>query len=298
MLKGRLLMSFIFLKKNHQVVTAVGSVLFSGAALAFLLVFTSLKFAVTGPLIDHLPGFQECSRFNNTKPSSIPPDLALALLHFAKTTQIPQQSKEEINVTLQILQQRSPCNFLVVGMWHDSLLWAVLNHGGRTVFLDESQEWIDRMGEKHPQLETYKVDYPTTLGQASSLLENARDRRSTACSPNQPIESSPCPLSLSPVLPRKLLTVEWDVILIDGPRSYKNLSFPGRMSPIFSAAIMARSRTAPGHVDVLVHDVSRPVERQYAEEFLCLSNLVSSVDDLWHFRISPSNYSTFCPSSS
>ncbi|KAJ7542629.1 hypothetical protein O6H91_09G003800 [Diphasiastrum complanatum] len=298
MLRGRLLMSFISMKRKYQTFIAVWSVFFSAAALAFFLLFASRKFAVTRPLIDRLPGFDECSRPNDTKVSRIPRDLAIALLHFATTAQIPQQTKEEINVTLQILQQRRPCNFLVVGMWHDSLLWAVLNHGGRTVFLDESQEWIDRMREKHPQLETYKVDYHTTLGQADGLLEIARNRRSTDCSPNQPIERSSCPLSLSPVLPRGLLTVEWDVILIDGPRSYKNLSFPGRMSPIFSAAVMARTRTAPGHVDVLLHDISRSVERQYGEEFLCLSNLVSSVNDLWHFRIGRSNSSTFCPSSS
>lgn len=63
----------------------------------------------------------------------------MALLHFATTSEVPQQSKEELSATLAVLLKRSPCNFLVYGMWHDSLLWATFNHGGRTVFLDESQ---------------------------------------------------------------------------------------------------------------------------------------------------------------
>lgn len=71
--------------------------------------------------------------------SVVPHDVALALLHFATTKEVPQQSREEIAATLGLLLQRAPCNFLVFGIWHDSLLWATFNYGGRTVFVDESQ---------------------------------------------------------------------------------------------------------------------------------------------------------------
>lgn len=108
------------------------------------------------------------------------------------------------------------------------------------------QDWIDRMKVKHPELETYKVDYTTTLKDAPELLSTARERRSGDCSPTQAIESSGCPLAMAQ-LPPELLSVQWDVIMIDGPRSFPKFpEFPGRMSPIFTSAAMAHSRTAAG----------------------------------------------------
>lgn len=49
-----------------------------------------------------------------------------------------------------------------------------------------------------------------------------------------------------------------------------------------------------GYTDIFLHDVSRPLERQFGDEFLCGSNLVKSVGDLWHFRVHPSNTTPFC----
>lgn len=229
-----------------------------------------------------------------------PPELAQALLHFATTPEVPQQSKAEIALVLGALQRRGACNLLVFGLWHDSLLWAALNYGGRTVFLDESEAWVARTRERHPSLESYRLDYTTRLRDAGALLAAARAAGGPggACAPTSGTAETVCPLAITAArhgVPRAVVEeVQWDVVLIDGPRSYRNGSFPGRMSPIFTAAVMARARTAPGAVDVFLHDVSRPWEGVYAREFLCDENRVGGVDDMAHFRIAPSAAATFC----
>jgi hypothetical protein len=125
-------------------------VLVSAGLLALLLVFWISKLAAVGILRDRITQPEELGGIGGhvgcllatTPPhirTAIPRGVAMALLHFATTSEVPQQSKEELSATLAVLLKRSPCNFLVYGMWHDSLLWATFNHGGRTVFLDESQ---------------------------------------------------------------------------------------------------------------------------------------------------------------
>ncbi|CAM6115885.1 unnamed protein product [Calypogeia fissa] len=262
----------------------------STVVITLLIFVTSFK-----PVVSSLLSERNLSPHHSSTPL-VPKEVSLALLHFATTPDVPQQTKDEINVTMRVLMERGPSNFLVFGMWFDSLLWATFNYGGRTVFLEESQEWIDRMRNNHPQLESHKVNYATNLGEASELLLTSKMLRSTGCRAYQSITKSTCPLALTTRqgLPQELLSEEWDVIMIDGPRSFRDRSFPGRMSAIFTAAVMARSRTGLGYVDIFVHDVSRPVEKKYAKEFLCTENLVSSVGDLWHFRVRPSSSADFC----
>lgn len=265
----------------------------SSALLSLVLVVTSFKFVVSSLLSE------SNLRPHHASTALVPEEISLALLHFATTTEVPQQTKEEISESMRVLMERGPSNFLVFGMWFDSLLWAAFNYGGRTAFLDESQEWIDRIRNNHPKLETYKVNYATSLGEASELLLTSRKLRSGGCRAYQSITESTCPLALTTRqgLPKELLSVEWDVIMIDGPRSFRDPSFPGRMSAIFTAAVMARSRTGLAYVDIFVHDVSRPVENKYSLEFFCAENLVSKVGDLWHFRVHPSSSPDFCPNS-
>lgn len=282
-------------QKLHRIPLFLLPLVLSAALLSFVVFVTSFKLVVSSLLSEPNLRPQNPSLSSSTA-SLVPEEVSLALLHFATTPEIPQQSKDEIEVTMRVLMERGPCKFLVFGMWHDSLLWATFNHGGRTAFLEESQEWIDRMQQKHPQLETHKVNYATSLREAGDLLVTSRKLRATDCRAHQQILDSSCPLALTTGqgLSQELLSVEWDVIMIDGPRSFRDPSFPGRMSAIFTAAVMARSRSAPGHVDVFVHDFSRPVENLFAKEFLCTENLVRSVGDLWHFRVHSSSAPDFC----
>ena len=92
-----------------------------------------------------------------------PPSLAQALVHYATLNITPQQTFNEISVSLRVLQKKAPCNFLVFGLGHDSLMWTALNHGGRTIFLEEDKSWIEQIKQKLPSLESYHVVYDSKV---------------------------------------------------------------------------------------------------------------------------------------
>ena len=215
----------------------------------------------------------------------------LSLIHYATTNITPQQTKEEIMVTAHILNRRGPCNLLVFGLGHDSLMWQTLNLGGNTVFLEEDPRWIEEMKGMHPSLRSVAVSYRTRLSQAEELLGYARDEKDGVCSPEAcaDLRESRCESLVMKGLPDEIYETKWDVIMIDAPRGYF-AEAPGRMSAIFSAAVMAMNydhphHGAPSYTDILLHDVDRHVEKTFSEEFLCKNNLVESVGKLWHFQI-------------
>lgn len=152
MAKGTVLQSAQGSKKGNSTLFVIAPLLFSVGLLA---VFFGL--ATWNPAAKELIWAEELGGERDRRPQvndhererggggAMPHDVALALLHFATTKELPQQSKDEIAMTLGVLLQRAPCNFLVFGMWYDSLLWATFNYGGRTVFLDESQVSISNI---------------------------------------------------------------------------------------------------------------------------------------------------------
>lgn len=228
---------------------------------------------------------------------ALPYPLAIALVHYATTNITPQQTREEIMVTANILSRRGPCNFLVYGLGFDSPLWQALNHGGRTVFLEEDPSWIAQMAQAHPNLESYAVNYSTVLSEADDLLAYARNHIEI-CSPDKDLMQSDCKLAIK-TLPAQIYGVKWDVIMIDAPRGYFPEA-PGRMSAIYSSAVMAKAEKRKRSTDILLHDVDRPVEKTFSTEFFCAKNLIESVGKLWHFQIfgeGPSRSKDFCTSS-
>lgn len=222
-----------------------------------------------------------------------------AVLHYATSRVVPQQSRAEISLSFDVLKALAPCNLLVFGMGHDSLMWTALNPRGTTIFLEEDPKWVHKVLQRAPNLRAYVVKYQTQLQEADKLLTFYK-REKDCMPPDVRLKGNTrCKLALS-MLPNEVLDKEWDVIMLDAPRGYFAQA-PGRMGAIFSAAVMARARTRPGVTHVYLHDVDRRVEKVYAKEFLCKKYLVKGVGRLWHFEIpslanrnSSDDYSSFC----
>ncbi|KAL6498426.1 hypothetical protein OROHE_026694 [Orobanche hederae] len=266
--------------------------------LLFLILRTSyFSYSQQSPSLNSPPKEQNYQTLPNPTPSSctkIPPSLANALVHYATLNITPQQTLGEISVSLKTLQRRSPCNFLVFGLGHDSLMWTSLNHGGRTVFLEEDGSWINQIKKHVPSLESYHVTYDTKRTQANELLLEMSNKRRECREVTNP-RFSKCRLALKG-LPDEVYDIEWDLIMVDAPTGYFD-DAPGRMSAIYTAGLMARNRET-GETDVFVHDVDRVVEDKFSKALLCEGYLREQEGRIRHFTI-PSHRARsgrpFCP---
>ncbi|XP_043706984.1 glucuronoxylan 4-O-methyltransferase 1-like [Telopea speciosissima] len=225
--------------------------------------------------------------------NKIPSPLVQALIHYSTSNITPQQTSKEISVSARVLDKKSPCNFLVFGLGHDSLLWSSLNYGGRTVFLDEDESWIKQIKQNFPDLEAYHVVYETKVRNAANLLRIGKEKDCTVVSD---AENSKCQLMLK-TLPSVVYELEWDLIMVDAPTGFHD-DAPGRMGAIYTAGMMARNRKE-GETDVFVHDVNREVEDKFSRALLCEGYMKKQEGLLRHFTI-PSHIANpgrpFCPS--
>ncbi|XP_018813955.1 glucuronoxylan 4-O-methyltransferase 3-like [Juglans regia] len=233
-----------------------------------------------------------CSSLLTPTCTKTPPSLANALIHYATTNITPQQTLKEISVSARVLAKKSPCNFLVFGLGHDSLMWTALNHGGRTVFLEEDKAWIGQIQQRLPTLESYHVVYDTKVHQADELMRIGMEEE---CKDVSDPRFSKCQLALKG-FPNEVYDIEWDLIMVDAPTGYHD-DAPGRMSAIYTAGLMARNREE-GETDVFVHDVDRVVEEKFSRTFLCEGYLREQEGRIRHFTI-PSHRARlgrpFCP---
>ncbi|CAJ1963788.1 unnamed protein product [Sphenostylis stenocarpa] len=209
----------------------------------------------------------------------IPPSLSQALIHYSTSTITPQQTVKEISVSAKVLAKKSPCNFLVFGLGHDSLMWSALNHGGRTIFLEEDEAWIEQIRRRFPTLESYHVTYDSKVKEAENLMEVGRGVECTAVGDPR---YSVCQLALKG-LPSVVYETKWDLIMVDAPTGYYE-DAPGRMSAIYTAGMMGRNKES-GETDVFVHDVNRDVEDKFSIAFLCESFMKKQEGRLRHFTI-------------
>ncbi|KAL1557945.1 protein IRX15-LIKE-like [Salvia divinorum] len=218
--------------------------------------------------------------------SPLPDPISDALLYYASANATPTMSPAEIDSVFSVLRRCSaPCNLLVFGLTHESLLWNSLNLGGRTVFVDEYPFSVTRFEERHPSVEAYDVRFTTKVRDLRTLIEEFKREVGGECRPVQNMLYSDCRLAVND-LPNYMYDVGWDVIVIDGPSGYSPET-PGRMASIFSAGVMARTRGGDGGggTHVFVHEMMREVESVCTDLFLCRENLVETVDMLGHFVV-------------
>ncbi|EOA35522.1 hypothetical protein CARUB_v10020731mg [Capsella rubella] len=219
----------------------------------------------------------------SAKCSKIPPSLADALIHYASSNVTPQQTHSEISVTKKVLVKKSPCNFLVFGLGHDSFMWSTLNYGGRTIFLEENESWIRQIAEKFPSLESYHVQYNTKVRDAAALMAVAKEREECR-SVSTDLRVSACELALKG-LPEVVYETEWDLIMVDAPTGFHEEA-PGRMTALYTAGMIARRRKDGGETtDVFVHDVDRKVEDEFSMAFLCRDYMTEQEGRLRHFTV-------------
>lgn len=227
----------------------------------------------------------------------LPSTVINTLLHYAsKSNDSFRMSYPELKPISDVLRKcSSPCNFLVFGLTHETFLWKALNHNGRTVFIDENRYYAAYVEQKHPEIDAYDVQYTTKMSEMRELMASTREQVRNECRPVQNLLFSECKLAIND-LPNHAYEVDWDVILVDGPRE-EWPNGPGRMSAIFTAGVLARSKKGGNpKTHVFVHDFCGEVERAYSEEFLCRENLVESTEKLGHFvleRMDPSSFQ-FC----
>lgn len=171
-------------------------------------------------------------------------------------------------------------------------MWTALNHGGRTIFLEEDKSWIEQIKQMLPSLESYHVVYDSKVHQADELMEVGTGED---CKVVVDPRFSKCKLSLKG-FPNEVYDVEWDLIMVDAPTGYHDEA-PGRMSAIYTAGLMARNRE-DGETDVFVHDVDRVVEDKFSKAFLCEGYFREQEGRIRHFTI-PSHRTrsgrSFCP---
>ncbi|KAL8060631.1 hypothetical protein ABFS82_02G036800 [Erythranthe guttata] len=219
--------------------------------------------------------------------SQLPDPVFDALLHYAaaNATSSGRMSSVEMSHIASVLRGcAAPCNLLVFGLTHETLLWKSLNHKGRTVFVDESAYLISKLEEKHPSIEAYDVQFTTKVSELYDLIEHYKGEVTKECRPVQNLLFSDCKLAIND-LPNHIYDVAWDAILVDGPRGYSGAA-PGRMMAVFTAGVLARSkRGGARETHVFVHEFEREVERVCSDEFLCRENLVEVKDSLGHFVI-------------
>lgn len=273
--------------------------LFLLLGLAFLILrsnFSSSSSLSLGDELQNRMGMAVAKTQNCTSTcNKITPSLSEAIIHYATSNITPQQTPKEISVTERVLRRKSPCNFLVFGLGHDSLMWAALNHGGRTLFLEEDEAWIRQITLKFPTLKSHHAVYDTKVRNSEDLLAAAR--AAEECRVVADPRESKCVLALKG-LPKEVYEVEWDLIMVDAPTGYHDEA-PGRMSAIYTAGLMARNRKE-GETDVFVHDVDRSVEDKFSKAFLCQGYMVEQEGRLRHFTL-PTHRSRlgtpFCPPS-
>ncbi len=172
-----------------------------------------------------------------------------------------QQTAREYAEAIEAILAQAPGKVLVYGVGKDSGVWARLNAGGRTLFVEHDAAWIAQVRASNPSLEIMQVTYPTTV--AGSLRAGLQTTFETGAGKLD----------------------DWRVIIVDAPTGGADDN-PGREAPIREASIAARrvSSELGVAVDVFVHDVDRALERAACEKYFA-GEPSASYDRSRHIRV-------------
>ena len=163
-------------------------------------------------------------------------------------------SKKQYLRIAKKLSEISPCNLLVFGLGDDSYLWSKINNKGKTIFLEDSKEWIASVNDG--TLDVEHVVYQTSV-------ENQKE-----------IGFIPEKLELS--IPNRVSDLTYDFIIVDAPLGHqppRPFKGPGRMSSIYMAFKLLKK----GGV-VVIDDMGRPIEKQYAFHYFKEENLIDFIE--------------------
>ena len=171
-------------------------------------------------------------------------------------------SRPEYELVAKHLKSLSPCNALFFGVGHDSKIWDTINAEGNNLFLDNLQEWIEKIRPALGYSNIEKIEYTTKRTQWKKIL-NKHDL-------------------LLVQLPEIVWQTDWDFIFIDAPRGNKDFC-PGRMQSIYMASLLVARST--GLIKVLAHDYNRKVEKKYCNKYIGKKYLRKVVRKMAYFKI-------------
>jgi len=163
-------------------------------------------------------------------------------------------SKKQYLRIAKKLSEISPCNLLVFGLGDDSYLWSKINNKGKTIFLEDSKDWIASVNDG--TLDVEHVVYQTSV-------ENQKE-----------IGFIPEKLEFS--IPNRVSDLTYDFIIVDAPLGHqppRPFKGPGRMSSIYMAFKLLKK----GGV-VVIDDMGRPIEKQYAFHYFKEENLIDFIE--------------------
>jgi len=164
-------------------------------------------------------------------------------------------SKNQYLKIAKKLNEKSPCNLLVFGLGEDSYLWNKINNEGKTIFLEDSKEWIASVNDG--TLDVVHVVYQTSV-------ENQK-------------EIGFIPEKLELPIPHRVSDLTYDFIIVDAPLGHqppRPFKGPGRMSSIYMAFKLLKK----GGI-VVIDDMGRPIEKKYAFHYFKEENLIDFIEN-------------------
>ena len=179
-----------------------------------------------------------------------------------------QQSTSQVQITVEeisrVQKNRGRCNLLIFGLGNDSPFWRDVNVGGKTIFVENSQAWIDKVKQTHGQnFEILKVEYTTMIERDRNKFEDASTWK-----------------DLLIPLPKEVTETKWDIVIVDAPAGFSTKS-PGRWQSIYTAAQLRR----PPNSLTVIDDCDRPIENEFGLRVFGKQNLKQRVKRGWRLRV-------------